>query len=41
MNDNIKDSISLIIQQNLPEAVGIELKSELTRLYEMEEVQKA
>jgi hypothetical protein len=41
MNDNIKDSISSIIQQNLPEAVGVELKTELTRLYEMEEAQKA
>jgi hypothetical protein len=41
MTDNIKNSISSIIQQNLPEAVGVELKSELTRLYDIEESHKA
>jgi hypothetical protein len=41
MTDNIKNSISSIIQQNLPEAVGVELKTELVRLYEIEEDHKA
>jgi hypothetical protein len=36
MTNNIQTSISTIIQQNLPEAVGQELKTELTRLYEIE-----
>jgi hypothetical protein len=36
MTNNIQSSISAIIQQNLPEAVGQELKTELTRLYEVE-----
>jgi hypothetical protein len=36
MTSNIQSSISTIIQQNLPEAVGQELKTELTRLYEIE-----
>jgi hypothetical protein len=42
MTDNIKNSISSIIQQNLPEAVGVnELKTELIRLCEIEEAHKA
>jgi hypothetical protein len=40
MSDKMKNSISSIIQQNLPEAMGVELKTELSRLYEIEEAHK-